>query len=286
MRVGVIGLGDIGQGLATHISKAGLELAVFDVRPEATEAFADQARVCADLAEVGAAADALFVAVVTDDQVRAVLDPVSGALASLGPGAIIVIVSTVGIDTVREMAELAVGRGVGLVDCGVSGGPAAAASGTLVSMVGGEDADVERVRPVIDAFSSLVVRMGPVGAGQRAKLARNVVQYGSWLAAHEGARLAEAAGIELAKLAEVIRESDKLIGGSSRLLYRATTAPFGPDDPAMIVDAMRAGATLAHKDLQAALGLGTELGLTLPLVDQAEARMDEVFGLGDSGGVA
>ena len=226
MRVGVIGLGDIGRGLATHISKAGFELAVFDTRSEAAEAFAEQARVCADLAELGAAADAVFVAVVTDDQVRTVLDPVSGALAGLTSGTTIVIVSTVRLDTVREMAELAAGRGVGLVDCGVSGGPTAAASGTLVSMVGGTDADVERVRPVIDAFSSLVVRMGPVGAGQRAKLARNVVQYGSWLAAHEGARLAEAAGVELALLAEVIRESDKLIGGASRLLFRNDHRPL------------------------------------------------------------
>ena len=70
---------------------------------------------------------------------------------------------------------------------------------------------IDRVRPVLDAIGSLTVRMGPFGAGLTAKLARNLIQYGSWLAAYEGLLLAEAAGVELAKLAQVIKASDKLI---------------------------------------------------------------------------
>jgi 3-hydroxyisobutyrate dehydrogenase len=137
---------------------------------------------------------------------------------------------------------------------------------------------------VLDAFSSVVIHMGPPGAGLQAKLARNIVQYGSWLAAYEGQRLAEAAGIELSKLALAIRESDTKIGGASRLMFRETVAPFGPDAHQGIVDAMRAGASLAHKDLGAALELASELGISLPLTCMTDSLCDDVFGLGATEG--
>ena len=105
-------------------------------------------------------------------------------------------------------------------------------------MVGGDAAVIERIRPVLDAFSSLVVHMGPLGAGLQAKLARNLVQYGSWLAAYEAQVLAEAAGIELAKLAQVIRASDKRIGGASTLMFRDTVGPCPPETHPGIVEAM------------------------------------------------
>jgi len=122
--------------------------------------------------------------------------------------------------------------------------------------------------------------MGPLGAGLQAKLARNLVQYGSWLAAYEGQVLAEAAGIELAKLAEVIRASDKLIGGASTLMFRRSVAPFTPDDDAGLVKAMEAAAALAHKDLRAALEQAEAHGVALPLAAMAEARADALFGVG------
>jgi len=189
------------------------------------------------------------------------------------------VLSTVSPDTVGKVAEMAGGAGVDVADCGVSGGTTAAAEGSLVSMVGGDDTVVERIRPVLDTFSSHVVHMGPLGAGLQAKLARNLVQYGSWLAAYEAQVLAEAAGIELSKLARVIRESDKKIGGASTLMFRSSAAPFGPDDDAGVVGAMRRGSLLAHKDLRAALEMGRRLGVELPLAAMIEARTDALFGL-------
>ena len=278
--VGVIGLGDIGRGVATAVAAAGFDLAVCDVRSEATDRFADKAQVSPNPAALGEAADVVVVAVVTAEQVLAVLDGAEGALGRMRTGATVVILSTVGIDTVRRVAELAGTVGVSVVDCGVSGGPSAAAEGALVSMVGGDDAAVEAAWPVLDSFSSLVVRMGPLGAGLRAKLARNIAQYGSWFAAYEAQRLAEAAGIELSRLAEVIRASDKRIGGVSTLMFRSTVAPFSPDDDAGLVNAMRAAAVLAHKDLGAALSLAGELEMELPLARLAESQLDAVFGVG------
>lgn len=276
--VGVIGLGDIGSGVARAVERAGLELVVSDVRPEATAAFAGT-EVADGPRALAATSDVIAVAVVTDAQVADVLDPGTGALAAARPGTVVVVLSTVAVDTVEQVAEWAGAKAVGVVDCGVSGGPAAAADGSLVAMVGGEPDVVDRVRPVLECFSSLVVHMGPLGAGIKAKLARNLVQYGSWLAAYEAQVLAEASGIELAKLAEVIRASDEKIGGASRLMFRPTVTPFGPEDHPMIVGAMRSAAELAHKDLRAALQLAGRLGVSLPLAAMADDRADAMFGL-------
>lgn len=278
--VGVIGLGVIGRGVASGLIRAGVDLVVCDVQADATEPFADRARVATGPAQTGEWCDLVVIAVVSDDQVLAVLDGEAGALAHLKPGSTVVVLSTIGLDTVRTVAGLAAAAGVAVLDCGVSGGPSAAAEGTLVAMVGGDEADVERARPVLETFCSLVVRIGPLGAGLQAKLARNVAQYGAWLAAYEAQRLAEAAGVKLSKLAEVIRASDLKAGGVSALMFRQTSAPFGPEDDAGLVNAMRAAAALAHKDLRAALELAGELGLDLPMTTLADTKMDSVFGFG------
>jgi 3-hydroxyisobutyrate dehydrogenase len=284
--VGVIGLGDIGGGVASGVARAGLDLVVCDVRRESTDRFADRARVVSRPDEVAALVDVVVVAVVTDEQVVDVLAGPSGVLAKARPGSIVIVLSTVAPSTLARVAELAAGCGVDVVDCGVSGGPQASAEGALVAMVGGRDDVVARLAPVLAAFTSLVVHMGPLGAGLRAKLARNIVQYGSWLAAYEAQVLAEAAGIELSKLAEVIRASDAHIGGASRLMFRATVAPFSPDDDAGLVGAMATAAALAHKDLRGALELAESLGVALPLAAMTEARADALFGVGADPGPA
>lgn len=278
-RVGVIGLGQIGRGLMKALEPTGFDLAVCDVRQEAMAPYEARSEACPDPAAAGRRADVVVVAVVDDQQVLDVLTGPAGALGTLGRGAVVVVVSTVAIETLRTVAEVASGRGVGVVDCGVSGGPAAAAEGKWVSMVGGDDWAVEAARPVLDVFSSLVVRMGPLGAGMRAKLARQVVQFGSWLAAYEAQRIAEAAGVELARLAQVIRESDARIGGPTALMFRPTVAPFTADDDAGLVAAMRTAAALAHKDLRAARALAAELEIDVPLVSLADELMDKVFGV-------
>ena len=122
--------------------------------------------------------------------------------------------------------------------------------------------------------------MGPFGTGLAAKLARNLVTYGSWLAAYEGQVLAEAAGIDLANLAQVVKASDAQIGGASRLMFRPTVAPFTDADDKGLVGAMRAAALLAHKDLAAALELAGSLDVDLPLAPMTEDRADEIFGVG------
>lgn len=279
LRAGIIGLGEIGAGVARAVLRAGMPVTVHDVRPESAAPFSKEATVARSPAELAKASDVIAVAVVTDEQVLSVLRPDEGVLGGAAAGSVLVVLSTIGPDTLDEVVQQAGARGVDVLDCGVSGGTAAAAEGSLVSMVGGDAAVLGRVQPFLECFSSHVIHMGPSGTGLQAKLARNLVQYASWLAAYEAQVLAEAAGIELGKLAQAIRESDKKIGGASTLMFRRTAAPFGADDDPGLVDAMRRAAGLAHKDLGAALALGARLGLSLPLAEMADARADAVFGL-------
>jgi 3-hydroxyisobutyrate dehydrogenase-like beta-hydroxyacid dehydrogenase len=281
--VGVVGLGAIGDGVATSLLREGFPLVVCDVREEATARYEEKASVAASSAVLAASSDIVVVAVVNDDQVREVLMGADGAMAAAGEGTIFLVMSTISAQCVREVGVEAARRGVAVLDCGVTGGPAAAASGDMVCMVGGDPEAIERLEPFFSAVSSLTVTMGPFGAGLAAKLARNLITYGSWLAAYESQLLAEAAGISLPKLAEVVRASDVHIGGASRLMFRTTAAPFTQLDDKGLVDAMRAGASLAHKDIRAALELAESLDVDLPLAVMAEERCDDVFGLREVG---
>jgi 3-hydroxyisobutyrate dehydrogenase len=279
--VGVIGLGSIGDGVSSSLVREGFPVVVYDVRTEATDPYRDRATVAGSPTDLVRQSDVVVVAVVNDQQVHAVLSGADGGLAAAGPDTTFIIVSTISIPCVEAIGAEAAALGVPVLDCGVSGGPSSAATGELVCMVGGDPAAIERVRPVFDAIGSLTVAMGPFGSGLAAKLARNLVQYGSWLAAYEGQRLAEAAGIELSKLAAVIKASDARIGGASTLMFRTTVAPFTEDDDKGLVDAMRAASQLAHKDLAAAIQLAADLEMDLPLAEMAEERCDQIFGMGE-----
>lgn len=276
---GVIGLGEIGGGIAGNLLKAGVTLTVCDIREEATAPYRDGARVAASPRELAGRSEVVFVAVLNDAQVRSVLEGDDGAFAGAAKGCTVVVVSTVATDTVKEMRDSAAPYGVTVVDCGVSGGTQGAADGELVCMVGGSEDEVDRIRPVLNVFSRLVLHMGPPGAGLSAKLARNVVQYGSWLAAQEAQELAESAGVDLLKLGEAIRESDQVIGGAARLILRPTAEPWPADSDAGLLEFLREKAVMAHKDLDAARALGDELGVAMPVAELTDRRCERIFGL-------
>ena len=121
------------------------------------------------------------------------------------------------------------------------------------------------------------MHMGPVGAGTRAKLARNLLQFAAFTAAAEAQRLAEAAGVDLRKLGRVVRHSDAVTGGPGAIMLRPTTAPLDADDPLQeILEHVRA---LGEKDLSLALDLGAELGVDLPMARLALASFAAGLGL-------
>jgi 3-hydroxyisobutyrate dehydrogenase-like beta-hydroxyacid dehydrogenase len=273
--VGFIGLGNIGAPMASHLVDWPGGLIVCDVRPEAMEPFvAKGARGVATPGEVAAAADVISVMVRDDAQAEEVLD---GILAAGRSGLVVAVHSTIAPGTAERMGERAAPAGVTVVDAAVTGGPTGAAAGELAVMVGGDDEAVDRCREPFGRWAGRVEHFGPVGAGTRAKLARNLVTYVSYAAVGEGLRLAEAAGVDVHRLGEVIRYSDALTGGPGSIAVRRTTAPLADDDP--LRPPFVHGYELGEKDLRLALALGQELDVDLPLTNLALGQLAATFGL-------
>jgi 3-hydroxyisobutyrate dehydrogenase len=273
--VGFIGLGNIGAPMAGHLVDWPGGLVVCDVRAEATEPFvARGATAVTEPAEVAEVADVISVMVRDDAQVEEVVE---GVLAAGRDGIVLAVHSTIAPGTAERLAERAAPAGVAVVDAAVSGGPMGAAEGKLAVLVGGDDDAVERCREPFGRWAGRVEHFGPVGAGTRAKLARNLVTYVSYAAVGEAFRLAEAAGIDLHRLGEVIRYSDSLTGGPGAIAVRRTTAPLAEDDP--LRQPFVHGYELGEKDLHLALALGSELDVDLPITSLAVGQLRAAFGL-------
>lgn len=257
MRVGIVGLGAVGDRSARALAAAGYEVVACDVRPEAVAALSAVAAGAESPQAVAEAADLVIVAVFDDEQVREVL---AGILAASTPPAVVVLQSTVPVETVLRAHDEAAARGVEVLDCGILG---------RVLAVGGDEAAVATARPVLEAITAIdetpVVHVGPLGAGMKAKLAWNLICYGNWYVAWESARLAEAAGVEPERMVELIDAAERWTRSTE--LLRA-----GPGARIQRV------ADYAHKDLRYALELAAELGLDLPGAGLVEASYDRVVG--------
>lgn len=258
---GFIGLGQIGAPMAGRLVDWPGGLVVFDLRPEAAAPLVEQgARLAESVAEIGATAQVISVMVLNDEQVRSV---VADLLTTASPGTVIAVHSTIRAETAEELAVVAAEHGVDLLDVPVSGGFMGAHDGTLAAMVGGESAAYERAKEVFAHWATVVVHMGPVGAGTRTKLARNLLHFIAYTGAAEAQRLAEAAGLDLRKLARVVRHSDSVTGGPGAIMLRDTTAPLAPGDDWF--DVLSHTRDLGEKDLTLALELAEDLGVDLPL---------------------
>jgi 3-hydroxyisobutyrate dehydrogenase-like beta-hydroxyacid dehydrogenase len=264
--VGVIGLGQIGGGVCRALARQGWSVTAHDVSAAAREPLASTVTFASSPAAVAAEADVVLIAVLDESQVRDVLAGEAGIADAAAPRRTVVVLSTIDVETIEWAGELGRARGFAVVDCGVTGGAAAAAAGTLVAMLGGDQSAVAAVRPVVGAFSSEALHVGPLGAGLRLKLARNLVTYGSWMVADEAARLAAAGGIDVSSLVEVIRASDPLTGGVTGMLAGDSGSRPAP----------AALAAIANKDLRAALSLAERAGLDLPSARLAIERIGSV----------
>jgi 3-hydroxyisobutyrate dehydrogenase-like beta-hydroxyacid dehydrogenase len=265
-RVGFVGLGNIGKPMALRLAASdGIELTVYDVAPDPV---AELVAAGAMAAESVAAIEAAVVCVMVrdDDQVREVA-------SAVGPGAVLVIHSTVAPGTPAELEA----QGLTVLDAPVSGGAMGAADGTLAIMVGGSDEAFAVARPALEAMGSLVTHAGPIGAGTRLKLARNLMHFVAFTAATEAQRLAEAAGLDLVELGKVVRHTDAITGGPGAIMHRATTAPIAKDDFWYgVFDHVRA---LGEKDLTFAIALADELDVDVPMAREALARLAKGLGL-------
>lgn len=198
--VGVIGLGNMGRGIARNIAKAGHDLLVWDIDEGAVAAFDKIARAAAP-AEMAAAADQVIFVVPGSPQIEALL---SDILSAAQPDLILWDFTTSDPTHTKRLAARAADHGLSYMDAGMTGGGAKGADdGTMTLMIGGDAGILERSRPVLEACARTLIHLGPSGAGHTMKVVHNLITHTNFLACSEAGKLAEAAGIDLADMIKV-----------------------------------------------------------------------------------
>jgi 3-hydroxyisobutyrate dehydrogenase-like beta-hydroxyacid dehydrogenase len=206
-RLAFVGLGAMGSPMAKRLVGAGFELKVFDVLAERARPLIELGAVStASLGEAAEGAEALVLMVANPEQAEGVLFGEGGAAEDLPEGAALVVMSTIGPEAVRELAEGLARRGLRTLDAPVSGGVARAEKGDLLIMAGGSEDLFEKLRPVLEAMGSNVVHCGPrVGDGQSVKLVNQLLCGVHIAAAAEALAYAEALGLDPRFVFETIR---------------------------------------------------------------------------------
>jgi 3-hydroxyisobutyrate dehydrogenase-like beta-hydroxyacid dehydrogenase len=264
LRLGYIGLGNMGAPMATKMTEWPGGVTVYDIRTEAMTPLAEKGASLADSVADIAAADIIHITVLNDAQVREVVGELA---AHANPGTVIAIHSTISDTTAVELAAELKQRGIHIVDAPVSGGAAAAAKGELATMVGAEREVYERIKPAFKHWASVVIHAGEPGAGTRMKLARNMLTFTSYAAACEAMKLAEAAGLDLQALGRVVRHTDALTGGPGAIMVRENMNDLEPDN--FLYQPFLHTRGLGEKDLSLALALGEAVSVDLPLAQLA-----------------
>jgi 3-hydroxyisobutyrate dehydrogenase len=214
--------------------------------------------------------DFVFSCVGNDDDLREVTIGATGAFQAMNKGSIFIDNTTASAEVARELAEKASAGGFAFLDAPVSGGQAGAENGILTVMVGGEQADFDRARPVIDAYARMVGLMGPSGAGQLTKMINQICIAGLVQGLAEGLHFGKRAGLDVEKVVEVI---SKGAAGSWQMENRHKTMNAGKYDFGFAVDWMR-------KDLKICLEEADRNGAKLPVTALVDQFYKEVQGMG------
>jgi 3-hydroxyisobutyrate dehydrogenase-like beta-hydroxyacid dehydrogenase len=274
VKLGYVGLGNMGAPMAARLADWPGGLTVYDVRPEAMTPLVEAgARAATSLAEV-ASADVIGITVLNDRQVREV---VAELTAHMRPGTVIAIHSTISDRTAAELADELAAKQIHIVDAPISGGAAAAKKGDLAVMVGATPEAYELVKEPFKRFAGLVVHAGEPGAGTRMKLARNMLTFTSYAAACEAARLAHECGLDIVALGKVVRHTDAITGGAGAIMVRDSVGPLKPDS--FFYQPFSHTRDLGEKDLELALALGEANAVELPLAEVALKRLAVGLGL-------
>ncbi len=222
MKIGFIGLGNMGAPMAANLAAAGHEVTGYDVAGAVAAGVAGAP--CA--AEAAAQADVVITMLPNGEILRAVASQVIPAML---PGAVLLDCSTVDVDSARAVAEQAQAAGLGALDAPVSGGIGGAAGGTLTFMVGGSAAAFATAAPLFDIMGQKAVHCGPSGNGQAAKICNNMILGATMIATCEAFALADKLGLAREAMFDVVSTSS----GSSWSMNAYCPAPgVGPASPA------------------------------------------------------
>ncbi len=281
LQLAFLGLGVMGYPMAGHLALSGHSVTVYNRTTARSVAW------CAELAgtaprgaqlrhaatprEAATGADLVLVCVGNDDDLRSVVLGEGGALAGMPTGSVLVDHTTASANVARELAGLALQRGVQFIDAPVSGGQAGAQNGLLTVMCGGDAAAFERARPVLATYGRAVTRLGESGAGQLAKMVNQIAIAGMVQGLSEAIAFGQRAGLDMGRVLEVI---GKGAAQSWQMDNRGKTMIAGKFDYGFAVDWMR-------KDLGLVLEEAKRNGARLPvtaLVDQFYADVQQAGG--------
>jgi 3-hydroxyisobutyrate dehydrogenase-like beta-hydroxyacid dehydrogenase len=207
-RVGIIGLGKMGQPMARHLRKAGFEVTGCDVDEAARQAAGGAGTaIAANPRAVAQASDFVIVVVGFDKEAEAVVLGADGIAAAARPGLIVGIASTVAPHTMERLATRLAGTGIALLDMPLTRGEPAAEAGQLLVMVGGDAQAFEACKPALASFASAIFHLGDLGAGQVGKMVNNLILWACICANHEGFKLAEGLGVDAERLRAALIKS-------------------------------------------------------------------------------
>lgn len=260
MRVGVIGLGNMGGGMARRLQETGASVAGFDLSEAArAAASADGVAVASSAAELAARSELLILSLPHSAAVEAALFGESGVAQALTEGATVLDTSTADPTVTTTLAARLSEQGVEMIDAPVSGGPSAARAGTMTMLLGGDPDAIARVRPVLALLAATIAPVGPVGAGHAAKIANNMLCAANLALVAEAAKLAKAAGVETADLLAGVN------AGSGRSGVSEVNFPRW-----ILNGAFDSGFTmgLMRKDVRLAASLAEKLGVAMPAFER------------------
>lgn len=263
-KIGFIGLGLMGKPMAKNLMAAGYDLVVHNKPPQNAEDLGREgATVAKSAREVAEQSDIIITMLPDSPDVRVVVAGAGGVLEGIRPGALLVDMSSISPVVTRELAEQVQAKGASMLDAPVSGGDVGAIQGTLSIMVGGDEADFERARPLFEVMGKTIVHVGGTGAGQVTKAANQVVVGITIAAVSEALLLGAKGGVAPEKILDVL--GGGLAGNKVMEVKREKflTHNFTPGFRA----------ELHHKDMGIAMSAAREYGLVLPLT----AIVDQLF---------
>lgn len=261
-RVGVVGLGDMGSGLAKNLIKNGFETTGLDLSPSRMAAFIEMGgKAATGVAQLGAACDAVFVMVMNGGQARAVILGADGLVSHMPKGGAVILTATIKPSEAREIGDALEGSGIMLIDSPVSGGFPGAQGGTLTMMAAGQADVLDDLKAVMEAVSKTIHRVGErAGDGQVMKSCLQSLIGSIFGATFEAGALAAKAGVSGQKLYDVFSTSGAGCGVANTALANIIDRKF---------EGTGSGIGTMHKDLTIALGMAAELGVPMFMASTA-----------------
>ncbi len=272
-KAGVIGVGQMGAGMARSLMRAGFDVIGYDVNAQARrDAEAAGVPTTAEIAEAVRDRDFILSSLPNGPIVREAWLGDGGVLAAGPKNCVCIDLSTIDAATMTAVGEACRARGLGVLDAPVSGGPKEAEDGTLVLLVGGSDADVARAKPALDALGPTQLRTGDIGTAKTVKLVNNVMSMGNVVVAAEAFALGQAAGVEPETLFNVLSQSG---GRSHHFQKRFPNALQENWEPGFKME-------LGEKDVALAIEMARSLNRPMP----AASLVREMMTMALAGGYA